>query len=171
MTTFFIISTTISQRSAVSLFWTFYICLGTAAAIKTIFIWYLTSSLLSRKKGKKSNVYSVLRPYSMFIVGNLWVILNLTDNSVHAWNFSIDVISVLGLDLGLHREVNMKTHEFTQSRQCVCSSLFIMSCNGWVYCAGCSLNIVFFQRISESLPPLPRQHSAAIGCKKKIASQ
>ena len=29
---------------------------------------------------------------------------------------------------------------------------------------GCSLNIVFFQRILESLPPLPRQHSAAIGC-------
>ena len=31
---------------------------------------------------------------------------------------------------------------------------------------GCSLNIVFFPRIFESLPPLPRQHSAAIGCTK-----
>ena len=32
---------------------------------------------------------------------------------------------------------------------------------------GCSLNIVgFFLRILESLPPLPRQHSAAIGCTK-----
>ena len=31
---------------------------------------------------------------------------------------------------------------------------------------GCSLNIVFFPRILESLPPLPRQHSAAIGCTK-----
>ena len=30
---------------------------------------------------------------------------------------------------------------------------------------GCSLNIVgFFLRILESLPPLPRQNSAAIGC-------
>ena len=35
---------------------------------------------------------------------------------------------------------------------------------------GCSLNIVFFSRILESLPPLPRQHSAAIGC-TKISSQ
>ena len=34
------------------------------------------------------------------------------------------------------------------------------------YCTGCSLNIVFFPRILESLPPLPRQHSAAIGCTK-----
>ena len=33
---------------------------------------------------------------------------------------------------------------------------------------GCSLNIVyFFPRILESLPLLPRQHSAAIGCTKK----
>ena len=31
---------------------------------------------------------------------------------------------------------------------------------------GCSLNIVFFPRILESLPPLPRQPSAAIGCTK-----
>ena len=31
---------------------------------------------------------------------------------------------------------------------------------------GCSLKIVFFPRILESLPPLPRQHSAAIGCTK-----
>ena len=32
---------------------------------------------------------------------------------------------------------------------------------------GCSLNIVFFPRIFESLPPLPRQHhSAVIGCTK-----
>ena len=31
---------------------------------------------------------------------------------------------------------------------------------------GRSLNIVFFSRILESLPPLPRQHSAAIGCTK-----
>ena len=31
---------------------------------------------------------------------------------------------------------------------------------------GCSLNIAFFPRILESLPPLPRQHSAAIGCTK-----
>ena len=30
----------------------------------------------------------------------------------------------------------------------------------------CSLDIVFFPRILESLPPLPRQHSAAIGCTK-----
>ena len=30
----------------------------------------------------------------------------------------------------------------------------------------CSLNIAFFKRILESLPPLPRQHSAAIGCTK-----
>ena len=30
---------------------------------------------------------------------------------------------------------------------------------------GCSLKIVFFSKILESLPPLlPRQHSAAIGC-------
>ena len=33
---------------------------------------------------------------------------------------------------------------------------------------GCSLNIVFFPRILESLPPLPRQHSAAIGCTKNV---
>ena len=33
-------------------------------------------------------------------------------------------------------------------------------------CRGCSLNIVFFPRILESLPPLPHQHSAAIGCTK-----
>ena len=33
-------------------------------------------------------------------------------------------------------------------------------------CTGCSLNIVFFPRILENLPPLPRQHSAAIGCTK-----
>ena len=33
-------------------------------------------------------------------------------------------------------------------------------------CTGCSLNIVFFSRVLESLPPLPRQHSAAIGCTK-----
>ena len=31
---------------------------------------------------------------------------------------------------------------------------------------GCSLNIVFFSRIVESLPPLPRHHTAAIGCTK-----
>ena len=31
---------------------------------------------------------------------------------------------------------------------------------------GCSLNIVFFPRILESLPPRPRQHLAAIGCTK-----
>ena len=31
---------------------------------------------------------------------------------------------------------------------------------------GCSLNIVFFPRILKSLPPLPRQHSAAISCTK-----
>ena len=31
---------------------------------------------------------------------------------------------------------------------------------------GCSLNIVFFPRILESLPPLPRLNSAAIGCTK-----
>ena len=32
-------------------------------------------------------------------------------------------------------------------------------------CTGCSLNIVFsFPRILESMPPLPRQHSAVIGC-------
>ena len=31
---------------------------------------------------------------------------------------------------------------------------------------GCSLNIVFFPRMHESLPPLPHQHSAAIGCTK-----
>ena len=30
---------------------------------------------------------------------------------------------------------------------------------------GCSLKIVFFPRILE-FPPLPRQHSAAIGCTK-----
>ena len=30
----------------------------------------------------------------------------------------------------------------------------------------CSLNIVFFPRIIKSLPPLPRQLSAAIGCTK-----
>ena len=30
----------------------------------------------------------------------------------------------------------------------------------------CSLNIMFFPRNLESLPPLPRQHSAAIGCTK-----
>ena len=32
---------------------------------------------------------------------------------------------------------------------------------------GCSLNIVFFQRILESLPPLSRQHLAAIGSTQK----
>ena len=31
---------------------------------------------------------------------------------------------------------------------------------------GCSLNIVFFPRILESLPLLPRQHMVAIGCTK-----
>ena len=31
---------------------------------------------------------------------------------------------------------------------------------------GCSLNIVFFPRILESLPPLPCQHSTASGCTK-----
>ena len=31
---------------------------------------------------------------------------------------------------------------------------------------GSSLNIVFFPRLLERLPPLPRQHSAAIGCTK-----
>ena len=31
---------------------------------------------------------------------------------------------------------------------------------------GCSLNIVFFPRILESLLPLPLQHSAAIACTK-----
>ena len=35
-----------------------------------------------------------------------------------------------------------------------------------IYDTGCSLNIVFFPRILESLPPLPRQHSTAIGCTK-----
>ena len=35
---------------------------------------------------------------------------------------------------------------------------------------GYSLNIVFFQRILESLPTFPRQHSAAIGCTKKNTS-
>ena len=35
---------------------------------------------------------------------------------------------------------------------------------------GRSLNIRFFPRILESLPPLPRQHPAAIGC-TKITSQ
>ena len=35
------------------------------------------------------------------------------------------------------------------------------------YSTGCSLNIVFFPRILESLPPLPHQPSAAIGCTKK----
>ena len=35
------------------------------------------------------------------------------------------------------------------------------------YATGCSLNIVFFPKILESLPPLPRQHSASIGCTKK----
>ena len=35
-----------------------------------------------------------------------------------------------------------------------------------LYTTGFSLNIVFFPRILESLPPLPRQHSAAIGCTK-----
>ena len=35
----------------------------------------------------------------------------------------------------------------------------------YVY-TGCSLNIVFFPRILENLPPLPRQYSAAIGCTK-----
>ena len=30
----------------------------------------------------------------------------------------------------------------------------------------CSLNIMFFPRIFESLPPLPCQHSAVIGCTK-----
>ena len=30
----------------------------------------------------------------------------------------------------------------------------------------CSLNIVFFSIILERLPPLPRQHLAAIGCTK-----
>ena len=34
----------------------------------------------------------------------------------------------------------------------------------------CSLNIVFFPRILESLPPPTRQHLAAIGC-TKITSQ
>ena len=33
---------------------------------------------------------------------------------------------------------------------------------------GCSLNIVFLPRILEILPPLPRQHLAAIGCTKKL---
>ena len=32
---------------------------------------------------------------------------------------------------------------------------------------GCSLDIVFFPRILESLPSLHRQHSTAIGCTKK----
>ena len=32
---------------------------------------------------------------------------------------------------------------------------------------GCSLNIVFFPRILETLPFLSRQHSAAICCTKK----
>ena len=31
---------------------------------------------------------------------------------------------------------------------------------------GCSLDIVFFPGVFESLPPLPRQHSPAIGCTK-----
>ena len=36
-----------------------------------------------------------------------------------------------------------------------------------LFYTGCSLNIVFFsKRILESLLPLPRQHSAAIGCTK-----
>ena len=34
------------------------------------------------------------------------------------------------------------------------------------YSTGCPLNIVFFPKILESLPPLPRQHSADIGCSK-----
>ena len=36
----------------------------------------------------------------------------------------------------------------------------------FVFVTGCSLNIVFvlFSRILKSLPPLPRQHSAVIGC-------
>ena len=29
---------------------------------------------------------------------------------------------------------------------------------------GCSVNVVFSPRSLESLPPLPHQHSAAIGC-------
>ena len=37
-----------------------------------------------------------------------------------------------------------------------------------LYSTGYSLNIVFFSRILKSLPPLPRQHSAAIGCTKKL---
>ena len=39
-----------------------------------------------------------------------------------------------------------------------------------IWNTGCSLNIVFFSKILESLSPLPRQHSAAIGC-TKIPSQ
>ena len=34
------------------------------------------------------------------------------------------------------------------------------------YSTGCSLNIVFFQKILESLPSLPLPHSAAIDCTK-----
>ena len=36
----------------------------------------------------------------------------------------------------------------------------------FLFITGCSLNIVFFPKIIEILPPLPRQHSAAIGCTK-----
>ena len=51
-------------------------------------------------------------------------------------------------------------------------ALFILAPSMYVnqikykYTTECSLNIVFFPRIVESLPPLPRQHSAAIGCTK-----
>ena len=34
-------------------------------------------------------------------------------------------------------------------------------------CTGCSLDSVFFFKNFESLPSLPRHHSAAIGCTKK----
>ena len=37
-----------------------------------------------------------------------------------------------------------------------------------IFTTGCSLDIVFFSRILESLPPRPSQHLAAIGCTKKI---
>ena len=34
------------------------------------------------------------------------------------------------------------------------------------FATGCSLNIDFFPKILEIFPPLPRQHSAVVGCTK-----
>ena len=53
----------------------------------------------------------------------------------------------------------------------ICSKLVIFWRNDlWrtftIFSTGSSLNIVFFPRILKSLPPLPVQHSAAIGCTK-----